>query len=161
MVILEAFFDLCLFIWIRKESILIILLFSIAETWEVKTKFPPHIKPPLFECARLALSTRTSGYVLDDSFFVHLQAVLPYNKFTLKVPLYVMITSHTHYLYPNPSITSCSLVCFMTTIETDLQECVATMDRGSRGSKGEIYLYVHDKGQHGVEAVWSFQPRGR
>ncbi|KAF9305148.1 hypothetical protein BGZ74_011242 [Mortierella antarctica] len=58
------------------------------ETWEVKTKFPPHIKPPLFECARLALSTRTSGYVLDDSFFVHLQAVLPYNKFTLKKLIY-------------------------------------------------------------------------
>ncbi|KAG0027352.1 hypothetical protein BGZ81_005688 [Podila clonocystis] len=59
-----------------------------SETWEVKTKFPPHIKPPLFECARLALSTRTSGYVLDDSFFVHLQAVLPYNKFTLKKLIY-------------------------------------------------------------------------
>ncbi|KAG0331079.1 hypothetical protein BG004_001834 [Podila humilis] len=58
------------------------------ETWEVKTKFPPHIKPPLFECARLALATRTSGYVLDDSFFVHLQAVLPYNKFTLKKLIY-------------------------------------------------------------------------
>ncbi|KAG0316981.1 hypothetical protein BGZ99_006565 [Dissophora globulifera] len=54
------------------------------ETWEVKTRFPPHIKTPLFDCARIALAMRSSGYVLEDSFFVHLQAVLPYNKFTLK-----------------------------------------------------------------------------
>ncbi|KAF9959848.1 hypothetical protein BGZ72_008622 [Mortierella alpina] len=58
------------------------------ETWEVKTKFPPHIKAPLFECARLALATRSSGYVLEDYFFTHLQAVLPYNKFTLKKLIY-------------------------------------------------------------------------
>ncbi|KAG0367011.1 hypothetical protein BGZ54_004549 [Gamsiella multidivaricata] len=58
------------------------------ETWEVKARFPPHIKAPLFECARIALATRSSGYVLEDSFFVHLQAVLPYNKFTLKKLIY-------------------------------------------------------------------------
>ncbi|KAG0261208.1 hypothetical protein BG011_001249, partial [Mortierella polycephala] len=58
------------------------------ETWEVKTRFPPHIKAPLFECARIALTTRSSGYVLDESFFTHLQMVLPYNKFTLKKLIY-------------------------------------------------------------------------
>ncbi|KAF8938351.1 hypothetical protein BGZ58_001083 [Dissophora ornata] len=58
------------------------------ETWEVKTRFPVHIKAPLFACARIALATRSSGYVLDDSFFFHLQAVLPYNKFTLKKLIY-------------------------------------------------------------------------
>ncbi|KAF9093563.1 hypothetical protein BGX27_001587 [Mortierella sp. AM989] len=58
------------------------------ESWEVKSRFPPHIKEPLWECARVALATRSTGYVLDDSFFVHLQEILPYNKFTLKKLVY-------------------------------------------------------------------------
>ncbi|KAF9360231.1 hypothetical protein BGX34_007884 [Mortierella sp. NVP85] len=58
------------------------------ETWEVRARFPPHIKPHLFECARIALTTRSSGYVLEDNFFFHLQTVLPYNKFTLKKLVY-------------------------------------------------------------------------
>ncbi|GJJ78591.1 hypothetical protein EMPS_10950 [Entomortierella parvispora] len=57
------------------------------ETWAVKTKFPLHIKAPLFECAKLALATGT-GYVLDENFLAHLQVVLPYNKFTLKKLIY-------------------------------------------------------------------------
>ncbi|KAI8362190.1 hypothetical protein B0O80DRAFT_94994 [Mortierella sp. GBAus27b] len=58
------------------------------ETWEVKARFPPHIKAPLFDCAKIALTTRSSGYVLEDNFFFHLQQVLPYNKFTLKKLIY-------------------------------------------------------------------------
>ncbi|KAF9980758.1 hypothetical protein BGZ65_004710, partial [Modicella reniformis] len=58
------------------------------ETWEVKARFPPHIKAPLFDCARVALTTRSSGYMLEDNFFFHLQLVLPYNKFTLKKLIY-------------------------------------------------------------------------
>ncbi|KAF9207365.1 hypothetical protein BGZ49_000611 [Haplosporangium sp. Z 27] len=58
------------------------------ETWEVKSRFPPHIKEPLWACAKTALTTRSSGYVLDENFFVHLQEILPYNKFTLKKLVY-------------------------------------------------------------------------
>ncbi|KAF9582894.1 hypothetical protein BGW38_010614 [Lunasporangiospora selenospora] len=58
------------------------------ETWEVKTRFPPHIRQPLFDCAKVALSTRASGYVVPESFFLHLQTIFPYNKFTLKKLIY-------------------------------------------------------------------------
>ncbi|KAF9438609.1 hypothetical protein BGZ76_006508 [Entomortierella beljakovae] len=58
------------------------------ETWEVKSRFPPHIKEPLWECAKVALQTRSTGYVLEDGFFIHLQNVLPYNKYTLKKLVY-------------------------------------------------------------------------
>ncbi|KAG0002303.1 hypothetical protein BGZ80_003415 [Entomortierella chlamydospora] len=58
------------------------------ETWEVKSRFPPHIKEPLWKCAKIALATRSTGYVLDEGFFVHLQEILPYNKFTLKKLVY-------------------------------------------------------------------------
>ncbi|KAF9915896.1 hypothetical protein BX616_005115 [Lobosporangium transversale] len=61
------------------------------ETWEHKSKFPPHIKEPLWNCAKIALRTRSSGYMLKDDFFLHLQEVFPYNKFTLRKLIYKQV----------------------------------------------------------------------
>ncbi|KAF9361648.1 hypothetical protein BGX26_000600 [Mortierella sp. AD094] len=58
------------------------------ETWENKARFPPNLRAPLFKCAKLALDTRSSGYVIEENFFAHLQNILPYNKFTLKKLVY-------------------------------------------------------------------------
>ncbi|KAG0252941.1 hypothetical protein BG011_006642 [Mortierella polycephala] len=58
------------------------------ESWATKERFPPHLRGPLFECAKVALAVRTTGYMIEDHFFVHLQAILPYNKFTLKKLIY-------------------------------------------------------------------------
>ncbi|KAF9361747.1 hypothetical protein BGX26_012468 [Mortierella sp. AD094] len=71
-----------------QESYNIVAELAKKETWEVKSRFPPHIKEPLWECAKIALATRSTGYVLDEGFFVHLQEILPYNKFTLKKLVY-------------------------------------------------------------------------
>ncbi|KAG0225855.1 hypothetical protein BGW41_004485 [Actinomortierella wolfii] len=58
------------------------------ETWEVKNKFPPHIKPPLWEATKAALRDRSSGYLLDESFIEALMDILPYNRFTIRKLLY-------------------------------------------------------------------------
>ncbi|KAF9192965.1 hypothetical protein BGZ51_004420 [Haplosporangium sp. Z 767] len=58
------------------------------ESWATKERFPPHLRGPLFECAKVALAVRTTGYMIEDHFFVHLQTILPYNKFTLKKLIY-------------------------------------------------------------------------
>ncbi|KAF9429301.1 hypothetical protein BGZ76_001511, partial [Entomortierella beljakovae] len=58
------------------------------ETWENKSRFPSSLKGPLFKCAKVALDTRESGYLIEDNFFAHLQNILPYNKFTLKKLVY-------------------------------------------------------------------------
>ncbi|KAF8915775.1 hypothetical protein BGZ58_005435, partial [Dissophora ornata] len=55
------------------------------ETWETKARFPPHLRTPLFTCAKIALATRAGGgYMIEDNFFMHLQEISPYNRFTLK-----------------------------------------------------------------------------
>ncbi|KAF9574297.1 hypothetical protein BGW38_008336, partial [Lunasporangiospora selenospora] len=58
------------------------------ESWENKARFPATIKGPLLDCARKALVNRSTGYILEESFFAHLQVVLPYNRFTLKKLIY-------------------------------------------------------------------------
>ncbi|KAF9964757.1 hypothetical protein BGZ70_005982 [Mortierella alpina] len=67
-----------------------ILLAELArsETWEKKSKFPTRLRAPLFKCAKIALLTRSTGYLIEDNFFVHLQTIMPYNKFTLKKLIY-------------------------------------------------------------------------
>ncbi|KAF9957145.1 hypothetical protein BGZ72_002130 [Mortierella alpina] len=67
-----------------------ILLAELArsETWEKKSKFPTRLRAPLFKCAKVALLTRSTGYMIEDNFFVHLQTIMPYNKFTLKKLIY-------------------------------------------------------------------------
>ncbi|KAI1320275.1 hypothetical protein EDD11_001490 [Mortierella claussenii] len=58
------------------------------ESWEKKERFPSHLRQPLFECAKMALMARLTGYMIDDNFFEHLQIILPYNMFTLKKLIY-------------------------------------------------------------------------
>ncbi|KAF9359686.1 hypothetical protein BGX34_008207 [Mortierella sp. NVP85] len=58
------------------------------ESWEIKSRFPQPLRDPLFKCARIALETRTKGYLLEDVFLAHLKVILPYNKFTLKKLIY-------------------------------------------------------------------------
>ncbi|KAF4612449.1 hypothetical protein D9613_003978 [Agrocybe pediades] len=49
------------------------------ESWEVKGKFPPALKPPLARLAVLAI--RLDEY--DDDFFSFMPVLFPYNKFTM------------------------------------------------------------------------------
>ncbi|KAF9568867.1 hypothetical protein EC968_002801 [Mortierella alpina] len=67
-----------------------ILLAELArsETWEKKSKFPTRLRAPLFKCAKVALLTRSTGCLIEDNFFVHLQTIMPYNKFTLRKLIY-------------------------------------------------------------------------
>ncbi|KAI1293420.1 hypothetical protein EDD11_008378 [Mortierella claussenii] len=74
-----------------QEAYNIVAALARKETWEVKSKFPVHIKEPLWNCAKVALKTRSSGYILKDDFFIHLQEVLPYNKFTLRKLIYKQV----------------------------------------------------------------------
>ncbi len=50
-----------------------------AENFSVKAKFPPALKPPLIETARLAVMLLE----YDDNFFNHLPTIFPYNRFTM------------------------------------------------------------------------------
>ncbi|CDW99779.1 hypothetical protein [Sporisorium scitamineum] len=50
-----------------------------AESFAVKTKFPPALKPPLVETAKLAVMLGE----YDDNFFNHLPTIFPYNRFTM------------------------------------------------------------------------------
>lgn len=50
-----------------------------AESFAVKTKFPPSLKPPLVETAKLAVMLGE----YDDNFFNHLPTIFPYNRFTM------------------------------------------------------------------------------
>ncbi|TKY89684.1 hypothetical protein EX895_001469 [Sporisorium graminicola] len=50
-----------------------------AENFAVKTKFPPALKPPLVETAKLAVMLGE----YDDNFFNHLPTIFPYNRFTM------------------------------------------------------------------------------
>ncbi len=50
-----------------------------AESFAVKTKFPPALKPPLVETAKLAVMLGE----YDDNFFNYLPAIFPYNRFTM------------------------------------------------------------------------------
>ncbi|KAF9115326.1 hypothetical protein BGX27_008206 [Mortierella sp. AM989] len=61
------------------------------ENWDNKARFPPNLRTPLFECAKIALEERSSGHVIEENFFAHLQNILPYNKFTLKKLVYKSI----------------------------------------------------------------------
>ncbi|KAF9209687.1 hypothetical protein BGZ49_002118 [Haplosporangium sp. Z 27] len=58
------------------------------EDWESKARFPTNLRAPLFKCAKIALDTRSTGYVIEENFFAHLQNLLPYNRFTLKKLVY-------------------------------------------------------------------------
>ncbi|PWY97498.1 hypothetical protein BCV70DRAFT_219387 [Testicularia cyperi] len=49
------------------------------ESFAVKTKFPPGLKPPLIETAKLAVMLGE----YDDNFFNHLPTIFPYNRFTM------------------------------------------------------------------------------
>jgi len=51
------------------------------ESWELKGKFPPVLKPPLAQLALLAI--RLDEY--DDDFFSLMPQLFPYNKFTMTV----------------------------------------------------------------------------
>ncbi|KAJ1023194.1 hypothetical protein NDA16_003347 [Ustilago loliicola] len=50
-----------------------------AESFAVKTKFPPNLKPPLVETARVAVALGE----YDNNFFNHLPTIFPYNRFTM------------------------------------------------------------------------------
>ena len=50
-----------------------------AESFAVKTKFPPNLKPPLVETARIAVALGE----YDENFFNHLPTIFPYNRFTM------------------------------------------------------------------------------
>ncbi|SJX64272.1 uncharacterized protein SRS1_14922 [Sporisorium reilianum f. sp. reilianum] len=50
-----------------------------AESFAVKTKFPPALKPPLVETAKLAVMLGE----YDENFFNHLPTIFPYNRFTM------------------------------------------------------------------------------
>lgn len=50
-----------------------------AESFAVKNKFPPGLKPPLVETAKLAVMLGE----YDDNFFNHLPTIFPYNRFTM------------------------------------------------------------------------------
>lgn len=48
-------------------------------SFAVKTKFPPELKPPLIETAKLAVELDE----YDDNFFNYLPSIFPYNRFTM------------------------------------------------------------------------------
>ncbi|KAN0061295.1 hypothetical protein ACQY0O_006141 [Thecaphora frezii] len=49
------------------------------ESFAVKTKFPPTLKPPLIETAKLAVELGE----YNDNFFNYLPTIFPYNRFTM------------------------------------------------------------------------------
>jgi hypothetical protein len=55
--------------------------FKKIESFADKKHFPPSLKPILFEAAKLAMEATC----LNDNFFAHITAILPYNTFTMKV----------------------------------------------------------------------------
>ncbi|EPQ31398.1 uncharacterized protein PFL1_00733 [Pseudozyma flocculosa PF-1] len=50
-----------------------------SESFAVKTKFPPALKPPLVETAKLAVELGE----YNDNFFNYLPTIFPYNRFTM------------------------------------------------------------------------------
>ncbi|KAF9088381.1 hypothetical protein BGX23_007407 [Mortierella sp. AD031] len=60
-----------------------------AVSWDSKRTFPSHLEKPLFDYAKMALSTESTpdGYLVDR-FFQRLMTILPYNMFTLKKLVY-------------------------------------------------------------------------
>lgn len=48
-------------------------------SFAVKTKFPPELKPPLIETAKLAVELDE----YNDNFFNYLPSIFPYNRFTM------------------------------------------------------------------------------
>lgn len=50
-----------------------------AESFEVKAKFPPALRPPLIETAKLAVMLGE----YNDNFFNYLPTIFPYNRFTM------------------------------------------------------------------------------
>ena len=49
------------------------------ESFAVKTRFPPNLKPPLIETAKLAVELGE----YNDNFFNYLPTIFPYNRFTM------------------------------------------------------------------------------
>ncbi|KAF9986437.1 hypothetical protein BGZ65_007569, partial [Modicella reniformis] len=87
------------------------------ESWETKARFPPNLREPLFKCAKIALETPSTGYMIEDHFFQHLQVILPYNKFTLKKLIYKnILPAWTRELEVH---LDCMIAMFITRVETD------------------------------------------
>lgn len=53
-------------------------------SFAVKTKFPPELKPPLIDTAKLAVELDE----YNDNFFNYLPSIFPYNRFTMMVRLF-------------------------------------------------------------------------
>lgn len=55
-------------------------------SFAVKTKFPPELKPPLIDTAKLAVELDE----YNDNFFNYLPSIFPYNRFTMMVRLFLV-----------------------------------------------------------------------
>lgn len=63
-----------------------------AESWDVKGKFPPSVKPIL---ANIALKAVRLGEY-DEDFFSLMPVLFPYNKFTMTVRLHHWLSIQKH-----------------------------------------------------------------
>lgn len=61
-------------------------LIRLAESWELKTKFPPSLKPLVADVALRAV--RLGEY--DDDFFSLMPVLFPYNRFTMTVCFFTL-----------------------------------------------------------------------
>ena len=63
-------------------------------SFAVKTKFPPELKPPLIDTAKLAVELDE----YNDNFFNYLPSIFPYNRFTMMVrrSFLTLLTPETH-----------------------------------------------------------------
>lgn len=78
-------------------------------SFAVKTKFPPELKPPLIDTAKLAVELDE----YNDNFFNYLPSIFPYNRFTMMVRTrkrYLTLETHetgvlsqTHGILPRPT----------------------------------------------------------
>lgn len=71
----------CILLSFHRENTNKYDLFIIIETFEIKSRFPPNLKPPLMEILTAAYERSQ----FNENLFKILTNILPYNKFTVTV----------------------------------------------------------------------------